>query len=382
MKVHGSLSAGQFRFAFFRTFKIPMHVIRYLLFLFVITFQHSYAQEKLNYHAVCFYYNWYGSPEADGKPYHWAHPVMPQNDHDTTKGFYPGGGDIGANYYPEAGEYSSADTVLLEKHMQQIASAGIGIIAVTWLGQDDYTYRSVPLILNAAARHNIKVCFQIEPRVRKTALTTRGAVEFLVKQFGNHPAFYKNPQTSHPMFFVYDSYVIPAKDWSEVFGKNGKYTIRNTAYDSDMIGLWVTQNEQPFFLESGFDGFYTYFASAGFTYGSTPSNWTTLQKWADDNNKIFIPSVGPGYIDTRVRPWNAVNTKDREDGAYYDRMFQAARDSKVKWIGITSFNEWHEGTQIEPAKPFSNGDITYKDYRPQKPEYYLKKTRLWLEKFK
>ena len=48
---------------------------------------------------------------------------------------------------------------------------------------------------------------------------------------------------------------------------------------------------------------------------------------------------------------NAENTRDRENGGYYDRMFRAAVDASPDVVFITSFNEWGEGTQIEPAVP-------------------------------
>ena len=51
--------------------------------------------------------------------------------------------------------------------------------------------------------------------------------------------------------------------------------------------------------QANFDGFYTYFASNGFTYGCNIKNWNILSKFARNNNLIFAPSVGPGYIDTR-----------------------------------------------------------------------------------
>lgn len=98
------------------------------------------------------------------------------------------------------------------------------------------------------------------------------------------------------------------------------------------------------------------------------------QEWAVRNEKIFIPCVGPGYIDTRVRPWNTVTTRDRENGKYYTDMFQAAMESGASYIGITSFNEWHEGTQIEPAVPFKSDDFEYLDYSPLAPDYYLTRT--------
>ena len=45
------------------------------------------------------------------------------------------------------------------------------------------------------------------------------------------------------------------------------------------------------------------------------------------------------------------------------------------------FNEWHEGTQIEPAIPKTVGRYTYSSYEPEKPDAYLVRTREWTEKF-
>jgi hypothetical protein len=42
----------------------------------------------------------------------------------------------------------------------------------------------------------------------------------------------------------------------------------------------------------------------------------------------------------------------REDGAYYARSWQAAINSAPDWIVITSFNEWPEGTYIEPSQAY------------------------------
>ena len=75
-------------------------------------------------------------------------------------------------------------------------------------------------------------------------------------------------------------------------------------------------------------------------------------------------------------------TRDREEGRYYDRMFETALASSPRWIGITSFNEWHEGTQIEPAIPKSIPGFNYVDYSPFGPEHYLDRTRFWVNCFR
>ena len=66
---------------------------------------------------------------------------------------------------------------------------------------------------------------------------------------------------------------------------------------------------------------YTYFASHGFTEGSTLNRWPMLASSAAKAGLAFIPSVGPGYIDTAVRPWNAQNTHDRANAQYYRRRY-------------------------------------------------------------
>lgn len=130
-----------------------------------------------------------------------------------------------------------------------------------------------------------------------------------------------------------------------------------------------------------FDGFYTYFGADGFTYGSTSANWPKLSAFARRTGKVFVPSVGPGYVDTRIRPWNGRTTREREQGAYYDRLFRAAIGSGAPVISLTSYNEWHEGTQIESAVPKQAGGFTYQDYAPLAPEYYLRRTAYWVGEF-
>ena len=69
--------------------------------------------------------------------------------------------------------------------------------------------------------------------------------------------------------------------------------------------------------QGGFDAVYTYFASHGFTPGSTLSNWQTMSTMVSKAGMAFIPSIGPGYDDVAVRPWNGGNSRDRSNGLYY-----------------------------------------------------------------
>lgn len=83
-----------------------------------------------NYYVHAFYYTWYGNPQFDGKYIHWDHPQLPHWDAKVAQG-YPQGrhsppDDIGSNFYPSLGAYSSRDPSVIEAHMQQLRTAAIG----------------------------------------------------------------------------------------------------------------------------------------------------------------------------------------------------------------------------------------------------------------
>ena len=63
-------------------------------------------------------------------------------------------------------------------------------------------------------------------------------------------------------------------------------------------------------------------------------------------------------------------------------MFMNALNADPDYIGITSYNEWHEGTQIEPAIPKALSSYTYEDYGENvDPFFYIKKTRELVGKY-
>lgn len=353
----------------------------FMCILFFTSSVQLIAQKQMpNEKAFCFYYNWYGNTTFDGSEIHWAHEIMKQKPSDPDLHRIPGKENLASNFYPELGDYSSNDPEIVSKHMKMMADSRIGVVILTWWRKSDSGLKAIPIIMDEAQKVGLKVCFHLEPYGGRNAKTVREDIENLLKEYGDHPAFYR--MEGKACFFIYDSYLTKAEEWATLLQSDGAITIRNTPLDAIVIGLWVKQGEEAFFRKSGFDGYYTYFGATNFTYGSSPANWPYMQKWAVENNKIFIPCVGPGYIDTRVRPWNGKTTRDRENGMYYDRMFKAAIDCGASYIGITSFNEWHEGTQIEPAVAFECHEFKYLDYNPLAPDYYLKRTAYWIEKLK
>jgi hypothetical protein len=91
-----------------------------------------------------------------------------------------------------------------------------------------------------------------------------------------------------------------------------------------------------------FDGIYTYDTV---TY---PGNkFIRLCTQAHAVHLLCAPSIGPGY--DAVRADGDRQRRLRRQGSTYDAMWTAALNAWPDAVTITSYNEWGEGTQIEPA---------------------------------
>ncbi|KAK4871456.1 hypothetical protein RN001_016447 [Aquatica leii] len=342
---------------------------------------------KPNYNVHIFYYAWYGNQDVDGYYKHWNHNYLPnwQNEKKVHSGSHKPILDIGSNFYPSLGCYSSQDPNVIDAHMKQLRENGVGVIVVSWSPPNttDSPYKILPVLFRFATKHYLKIALHIEPYFDRNPLNLIKHLQNYLLQYRNHPALYKikTGQKEMPVFYVYDSYLTPAVAWMEVLSAKGASTIRGGELDAVFIGLLVDIQHRYHIKKSHFDGFYTYFAANSFSYGSTWKNWKSLAKFATQNNLLFIPSVGPGYADTRVRPWNSKTTRHRRHGQYYDVAWRTAISSGTKYVSITSFNEWHEGTQIEPAIPKNVPEYSYLDYEPEGSHFYLNLTKWWIEQF-
>lgn len=330
-------------------------------------------QERLH----AFYYGWYGTPDVDGRWINLDHAVTTADGRVESTCAPPE--DIGANFYPASGPYSSSDLETAKRHCAEIQRAGVGVMVVSWWGKDTPTDRSLSSLFEAATDAGLKICFHLEPWPDRDAESVRDALRYLLDRWGNASALFR--WQGKPMVYVYDSYLVPDSEWASLLRPNGTRSIRGTPLDSLFIGLWVKESHGRSLAEVGFDGFYTYFATEDFTWGSTPEHWPEMARFARDKNKLFIPCVGPGYNDLRIRPWNEKNYRGREGGAYFDRLFERAVAVNPGVIAITSYNEWHEGTQIEPAMPYRAVGRVYEDYGDLSGTWYLDRARYWRDKW-
>jgi glycoprotein endo-alpha-1,2-mannosidase len=253
-----------------------------------------------------FYYPWYGTPLHDGAWQHWN-----QNGHRPPV-------DVYSRYFPAIGPYSSTDPRVVYRQMSQIAGAGIDEVVISWWGRGSIEDQRLPLVLSAARAARLEPAIHLEPYDGRSPASVAADLAYLAG-LGIRDVY-----VYHPLDFA-------AADWLPV--TQAKPAGMRLFAGTELVG---------FAAAAGFDGFYTYdFIDFG------GGKFVRLCAQAHARHLLCAPSVGPGY--DGVRAGEAPVSKPRRNGLTYDLLWKAAIRARPDIVTITSYNEWGEGTQIEPA---------------------------------
>jgi hypothetical protein len=105
-------------------------------------------------------------------------------------------------------------------------------------------------------------------------------------------------------------------------------------------------------------------------YSEDPSHvldiYNSASEFAHSRNITFVATVVPGFNNSAVQTEPRVT--DRRDGSYYSLYWFIAKACSSDGYAITSFNEWHEGTEIEPSREYGHQYI-YLTRRETIPEF-------------
>jgi glycoprotein endo-alpha-1,2-mannosidase len=257
--------------------------------------------------AAAFFYGWWGTRAHDGTFRHWQ-----QDGHRPPA-------DIASSFYPKRGAYSSADVRVLDDQMAEIAHAGIDEAVISWWGRGSWEDAHLRSVVAAARRHGVKPAAHLEPYPGRTAATVADDLAYL-KARGIRDVF------------VYEPDLLAASAWASVRARTRG------------VRLFAETGKVGWAAAARFDGVYTYDILA-----FDGSRFARFCAQAHQHRLLCAPSVGPGYDAERAGPDRRV--KPRADGLTYDAMWLAALHAGADAVTITSFNEWHEGTQLEPARP-------------------------------
>jgi hypothetical protein len=289
-----------------------------------------------------FFYPWYGTPGIDGAYAHWGQNGLSPPDY------------VAAAFYPARGPYSSGDPRVLDGQMRELRRAGVDEVVTSWWGWGSSEDVRLPAVLAAARANGLAVAVHLEPYGVRTAAGVADDVVRL-RALGILD------------FYVYNAQATPVADWAAI---------------ADLVPpdvrLFAQTGLAGFAAAGRFDGLYTYDT---LVYSSF--RFARMCEQAHRLGLLCAPSVGPGY-DAR-RAVGDMRVKPRRDGKTYDSMWGAAVRARADLVTITSYNEWHEGSQIEAASVRG----AYMDYegawgRTGKlaERAYLDRTAFWAQRFR
>ena len=321
-----------------------------------------------------FYYTWYGNPEHDGRWAHW-------NEY----GRRPPA-DIASDYHPLLGLYSVRDEAVLDQHMAWIDEAGLDLLILTWKGRGHPTDEVAPAIMDIAARHGLSVAFHIETYVGRSPESVVEDVAYLFATYGDKEAFFRtrrgspyNPgDKSRGLFFLWD----PDCRYTDGPANDGTYwrEAMDRIHALPEGAIVLASVTDPEWTDRGhFDGGFSYLNRGMMD----PKQSDHFFFWAQTmpRDAWFVPSVTPGYSCRRIGYHHDANTS-RNGGRTYDAQWREILGTGVTppMITVTSFNEWHEGTMIEPTICGRDDGQGYEyDCYALGPFQYLIATAYWTE---
>jgi uncharacterized protein YraI len=258
--------------------------------------------------------------------------------------------------------YVSDDGTTIERHVAQAQTAGIDALIQSWYGPreaDNQTETNFRTLLDVAAGKGFHAAVDFEttgPFFPDRTSVTNG-LRALLSTHAQHPAYLRHQ--GRPVIFFWRQQRFSVEEWDAI----------RSQVDPQHDSLWIAEGVDVAYLDI-FDGLHLYSVAWSSNPAQTLSDWgSRTRRYQTDANapRLWVATALPGYDDRGTGRDDAFAV-DRQDGGYYRDTWAAAVASEPDWIVITSFNEWPEGTMIEPS-------VTYGDL-------YLDLTRELSSRFK
>jgi uncharacterized protein YraI len=252
--------------------------------------------------------------------------------------------------------YTSADRGTIERHVSQAQAAGVDALIQSWYGPQEASNQTetnfrVLLELAAARKLRAAVDFETTGPFFPDRASVVDALRHLLSVHAQHPAYLR--YQGKPVIFFWRQQRFSVEEWAAI----------RSEVDPDHSSLWIAEGVDIAY-QAVFDGHYLYSIAWSNDVQHTLANWASRVHQYETQHgvdRLWVATVMPGYDDTRTGRADAF-VVNRREGDYYREAWAAATASQPDWVVITSFNEWIEGTMIEPGASYGDLylDLTWK----------------------
>jgi glycoprotein endo-alpha-1,2-mannosidase len=320
----------------------------------------SFAQDAGSKSVYAHFVTWFKTKDFSGKWEMWNSDYN-ESPHNPDIVFMNGQRDLAVTSYPLTGPYDTSDPDILEYQFLLMRLSGIDGIIVDWDGRriNEYRHDALMVILPYLEKYNLKLimCFEewcgYWPRGtfadRQAEIkAAKDELQWMVETFLNKP-FYGTINGKKPVLVFRK---IPDK-WfnsAEWQGIAKDFNDVRLIFDADAYRQFGSAVGGKYFWVGGFDPKTN---NSSLDFEKNGYNYFFGVKNSDVKNEIVFGGVTPGFDDSPVWGWGTTARKaPRYDGKRFDMTWQMSIDNKVDVVQVITWNDWNEGTQIEPCDKY------------------------------
>ncbi len=293
------------------------------------------------------YMPWYvANPDSDLWGWHWTmNHFDPERQTDGRR-------EIASHFYPLIGPYDSGDRAVIECHLLTMKLAGIDGVIVDWYGLTDFRdyatlHRNTTRVLEECERLKMKfvICYEDQTipalvESNRVAAENRVAhavteIDWLSRYWFKSPSYVK--LDDKPVLLSFGHAGLTGDEWSQCLGR--------------------LQTPVAYFSEhTRRDG-----AAGAFDWPIPSRGLDAIARFQQEAAgwPHSIPVAFPRFVDIykQAKLHDGYGRIDDNRGHTFRLSLQQALNSNARIIQIATWNDWGEGTVIEPSVEFGDRDL-------------------------
>lgn len=295
-------------------------------------------------------------------PWYEAHPTNKEwGWHWTMNHYHPeqikdGRRPAASHYYPLVGLYDGGDPDLVECQALLMKFAGIDGVLIDWYGTDDYldyriNHHNTLAMIDAVKKAGLKYAIVYEdasvpgmieakrfPKAQAVA-HARSLLQWMQRQWFTDPAYLM--AGDRPVLLDFGAGYYQSDQWNQIFAGLPHPPAFYTESTRRAPAVGAFDWPQPAKgTENSFREMDRFYAAA--------KDWPT-----------FMPVAFPRFHDIYEqagvqKSWGAIEDRG---GKTYEETLERALKSGASFLQLATWNDWGEGTQIEPSVEFGYRDL-------------------------
>lgn len=312
----------------------------------------SWAQPSANpKHPVILahYMPWFEArPSEKFWGWHWT------MNHFDPEQFVDGKRSIAAHLYPEIGPYDSGDVDVIEYHLLTMKLAGIDGVIIDWYGLQDFRdyallHRNTMKLIAQCQRLGMQfaICYEDQTipalveggklRSDQRMPHAQRELQWLAEHWFVLPGYVR--MNDKPMLFSFGSQGLSDEEWSQCFSRWRSPVTYLSLHFRRPVAAGVFDWPVPQEGLNAVDRFYR----------ETPAE------------AAKVPVVFPRFQDIyqEAKLHDSYGRMDDADGKTFRDLLQRALSSRASVIQLATWNDWGEGTVIEPSREYGYRDLEH-----------------------